>query len=472
MKQMQTASSALAVALAVLNVIWQSGNSVMAAEEPKEMTVLKGSITRLQVAENTRRVVVGNDKVIDARLDKDGTAVSVVGLSEGASELRIERLQGLDSVYQVFVRSDLQGMWKDVRELLSGVEGVEVKVLGDRIRISGKILTVADDLKIRRIASLYPQVFVDAGLDLKAIYGLLEAEVVRDLKEAGIDTVSATIVNEKIVLKGEAISAEERERAKVVAGLHSLNVVDLMSIQEAMIEIDVQFLQITTDKGSSYGHNVLQTLGASANAGFSGAGTGKPSLTYGVSGSASVRINALIESGSASNLMQAHLSTKSGEAGKFQSGGEDNIKVAGTSGPGDLKKVEYGVIIRVTPTLRTRDLVETRIYVEVSMPIAKSSEGLVLDKSITYEGTITCHRGESIILGGLAQSMNGRSTSRTPGLGYVPLLDLFFSQKDKKGSRRELVAVVTPRPVLPRPSSGPAYSERGNALVQGVENTK
>jgi hypothetical protein len=77
-------------------------------------------------------------------------------------------------------------------------------------------------------------------------------------------------------------------------------VVNLLRIEDAMIETDVQFFQVTTDSGSSYGNNMLQTLGVDGKVGLSGAGTGGAGFNYGVSANASARINALISSGSAS----------------------------------------------------------------------------------------------------------------------------------------------------------------------------
>jgi pilus assembly protein CpaC len=437
------------------------------AETNRAVSLVKGGSTRLPIEQGIKRVVVGNDKVIDARPDKEANTVLVTGVAEGSSELRIERLVGAEWVFRITVRADLQGVLDEVKLLLADVEGLELKLLGDKILIKGVVLTLADDERVRTITEAYAGTILNlAKFDLRRVYKFLEEEIRKDLRANSIDTVTAKIASDRVILEGTVISQEEMDRVIKLAQLRLPNVVNLLRVEDAMIETDIRFVQITSDSGASFGHNVLETLEVGAQGALSGAGTGKSSLSYGVSASAGAKINALIGSGSASNLVQTHISTKSGEEGRFHSGGEDNIIVAGNLG-GDLKTVEYGIIVRVRPVLKTREIIENKVYVEVSVPIQKTREGLVLDK-FNSEGTIICRKGEGIILSGLFQSLASRTGSRTPLLGYIPLVDMFFSKRDRKGSNKELVAVITPQPTLPRPGPSEPFSASGARLNESI----
>lgn len=447
------------------------GSSLLAAgasnESSKEISILKGGSTRLQVAEGVGRVVVGNEKVIDVRPATDGLSVMINGLNEGASDLHITKNQGDEMIYRVTVRADMQETLKVIKSLLDDVEGVDVGVLNDKIMIKGTILTVPDVKRVRDIAEAYPgQVINLAKLDQRRVYRFIEDEIQKDLKDSGLDTVFAKVVNDQIRLSGVVINQEEQERALKIAQLRMPSPINMMRIEDAMIETDIRFVQISSDNSSSFGNNILKSLGANSGTAFGGGSSGKPSLSYGVSASAATRINALIGDGSATNLMQTHLSTKNGEEGRFQSGGQDNIAVAGVNG-GDLKAVDYGIIIRVKPTLRTRELVENKVYIEVSVPVQKTREGLILDK-FNSEGTIMSKRGESVILSGLLQSLSSKTAQRTPLLGYVPILDMFFAEREKKRGRKELVAVITPRAVLPSADGGVPFSDRSRKLLEPV----
>src|SRR5579862_6011585 len=78
------------------------------ASRGDELTVIRGSSNRIAVAEGIRKITVGNEGVIVARSQEDGKSAQILGLTEGASDLRIERLQGPDLLYKVAVRSELQ----------------------------------------------------------------------------------------------------------------------------------------------------------------------------------------------------------------------------------------------------------------------------------------------------------------------------------------------------------------------------
>jgi pilus assembly protein CpaC len=121
----------------------------------KTLALTRGGSTRINVEEGIKRVVVGNDKVVDARPDAEAKSVLVTALAEGSSELRLERLRGGELVYRVLVRADLQGIYDEIQQLLGEVEGLEVKLLGDKILFKGRILTKADSEKVRRIADAY-----------------------------------------------------------------------------------------------------------------------------------------------------------------------------------------------------------------------------------------------------------------------------------------------------------------------------
>lgn len=438
-----------------------------APEANRAVSLVRGGSTRLPIEQGIKRVVIGNDKVIDARPDKEAHNVLVTGLTEGSSELRVERLAGSEWVFRVTVRADLQGVLDEVKQLLADVEGLEVKVLGDKILIKGVVLTLTDDEKVRRITDAYAGTVLNfAKFDLRRVYKFLEDEILKDLKAASIDTVSAKIANDRVILEGTVISQEEMDRVVKLAQMRLPNVLNLLRIEDAMIETDVRFIQITTDSGSTYGHNALDSLNIGSTGSFGGGGTGKSSLSYGVTAGAEAKIKALIASGSASNLVQTHISTKSGEEGRFHSGGEDNIIVSGIQG-GDLKTVDYGIIIRVRPVLKTREIIENRVYVEVSVPVQKSKDGLILDK-FNSEATIVSRKGEAIILSGLFQSLSGRTGNRTPLLGYIPLVDMFFSERTRKGSKKELVAVITPQPTLSRPGPSEPFNASGARLNDSI----
>lgn len=437
------------------------GSLVSRAED---VIVLKGSSTRIPVAEGVKNIAVANPGVMDARPAEDGRSVLVSGLSEGNSELRIGKLQGTDMVVNVVVHADLNGILDQIKALLSDVEGLSVTIVGDKIVLKGNILTKSDYDEINKVIEAYPRVILNMStFDRSQMNKYVEAAILRDI---GMDTIKARVSADTVILEGVVYSEADAARAVEVAKLRVPNVKSLLSVQDVMVETDVQFVQINGDKNKNMGFNVLDSLGVSlggSGQGKTGSNGGFP-ISYGASASAAAQIKALLGNGSGKIAAQPHISTKSGETGSFQSGGTKYFSVAGNVG-GSLQSVDYGVILKVKPTLRGRDRILNQVTVEVSMPVPDASGVLTLQKYST-ECTSLCRVGESMVLSGMVQQMASSNSSKTPILGDVPLLSLFFSNKTSDNSQNEFVILVTPRPVFPTVTGEKAYSEQAQKILQ------
>ncbi len=439
------------------------GNGQASAEE---LSVAKGSSARISV-ESFRRIIVANPAIIDARPSDDGRSIVVSGLSEGQSELRIERLQGPDVIYRVSVRADLQELMTQIQDLLSDVEGLEIKVVGDKIVLKGNVLTKSGYEKVSQVVGAYSGVILNmAKLDRTAMNKYVEAAILKDI---GSDNITVRINEDTAILEGVVYSDADMKRAIDMAKLRVPNVTSLLRVQEIMIETDVLFVQISKDADSSFGNNVLKNFSATGVGGFAGSTAAKPPVTYAVNGTATATINALVSNSKAKILERPHLSTKSGGEGHFQSGGEVYFSVAGNVG-GSLEKVEFGVILKVKPTMQGRDRIVNDVTVEVSVPSAKPQGTFSLDKFET-QSTAMCKVGESIVLSGLMETLKSRFKEKTPLLGDIPLLSLFFAEQGRQADNKELLVLITPTPVFPQASTSPSYSKDREQLLKDTDGS-
>jgi type II secretory pathway component GspD/PulD (secretin) len=71
-----------------------------------------------------------------------------------------------------------------------------------------------------------------------------------------------------------------------------------------------------------------------------------------------------------------------------------------------------------------------------------------------------------MVLSGNTQQFKTHTGSKTPLLGDVPLLNLFFSSNVTKNHREEFVIVVTPQPVFPTAATGQPFGEQHKGLLQ------
>jgi Flp pilus assembly secretin CpaC len=454
-----------------------------------DLMVLKGTTAKIDVAEGIRKIDIGDPAVITARPSEDGRSVVINGNAEGTSELRIEKLQGADLVTNVVVRTDLNETMIQVQSLLGEVEGLSIKTVGNKIVLEGQILTGADYEKVTKVAGMFSGSVVNlTTFDRSQMNKYVEEAILKDI---GIDTVTARVTGDTVVLDGVVYKTEDLKRAEQMAKLRVPNVVDLITVQEVMIETDLEFIDMSVDKNANMGYNVLDTVSATfggnltgngAAQGFPGAGSTNASsivgglpITYGVvaSATANAQIKADLGNGTAKVVAQPHISTKSGEEGDFQDGFTSYYQQPGqVGGPSSLVSVPYGVILKVKPTLVGQNRIMNQVSLNVSEPISTAVGAVLSLDTFNTASTVLCNVGESMVLSGIVQQQSSYAKNGTPYLRTVPLLDLFFSNKTSDKSRDEFVILVTPQPVFPTSAGGSPFGEQHSHLMSEGQDGK
>lgn len=111
--------------------------------------------------------------------------------------------------------------------------------------------------------------------------------------------------------------------------------------------------------------------------------------------------------------------------------------------------IPVGIQLEVTPTI----LADGRISMLVH-PVTSSlgdevvgTTGLRVRRILTREidTRIAMHDGQTVVLGGLISDRKSRTINKTPGLGDLPVLDLFFRQESPTAQRVDLLVFLTAR---------------------------
>ena len=74
--------------------------------------------------------------------------------------------------------------------------------------------------------------------------------------------------------------------------------------------------------------------------------------------------------------------------------------------------------------------------------------------------TVHLHDDETLVIGGLIQETDTRTTSKVPVLGDIPVVGRVFRNDQVNGSRNELIIVVTPHIVKPGSTAMPGPALR------------
>lgn len=459
-------SSSLTVRLLLVAMCLVLAGGAVAQEKSIQLAV--GEQTILSV-ESPRYVAVGDEEV--ARVTQTSpTELLIVARKAGQTNLIIEEADGTRRTVPIFVTKEVAPL-QMVAELLADVEGIEVKMVAGRVAVTGTVISSADKELIGRVVEEFTGV-----LDLTRFApptALISQEVARLIREAGIYGVDVAVSGDRIVLKGVVYNESDKERALAIAGRFGLEVVDLLTVQDQMIEIDVVTAVVDVGKALDIGQDYLNALGIEAE-GTAAGQTGGPwgETSYDVTATLpALSILRLLQDNNASTILsKAHASTVSGQEATFHSGATEYFVVQGSL-EGQLSSVDYGVQLGVTPTFRAPDLISTEVDISVSAPAAEAAGTSSVLALVRYksQNVLLCKMGESVVVSGLGETIRSRTRSRVPVIGDIPILNVFFGNSRRSDSRLDLIFIVTPTLPTVMAAEGPAQSAAAGAVLSGAE---
>lgn len=181
-------------------------------------------------------------------------------------------------------------------------------------------------------------------------------------------------------------------------------------------------------------------------------------------------INALENSGAAYTLAKPSIVSLSGQMGSFMAGGEFPVPVRqGTSDAVTIKYKQFGIRLRLTPTVLDNNRIVLKVAPEVSdldfttgvISGGVRVPGLLVRRSDT---TVMLGDGESFVIAGLVSRKTFENADKFPGLGDIPILGWLFRSSRFERADQELLMVVTPHIVQPIAATDTLPPEPGQAL--------
>ncbi len=112
---------------------------------------------------------------------------------------------------------------------------------------------------------------------------------------------------------------------------------------------------------------------------------------------------------------------------------------------------DTGIILDVVPHVTNNNQIRLELMAERSgLKVGLSDVGFVFEKQIG-ETTLLLDDGETAVIGGLTLSEVSRSRSGIPGLMNLPLLGALFRSTKEYEVKQDLIILVTPHIIQPRP---------------------
>ena len=459
----------IAFALAATAPAWPAS----AGDDVRPLALLAGHSIVLKTP-NLTRVGVG-DKTIAGVVPIGNSEVVVNGKSSGTTTV----FTWMDSgrvTYNVTVTDP--SMADFIQMLTSSIESPTVTVssfersivLKGTVQDTEQFLNLDDVLaRFGKVAQAEKYTLVnavvvarplgDVASSVSGIDGATNIEVVRDGK-------GNLIVSGRATTRGVAQSVLEQVRAHAGSALASDGkLVDRIALDTTtQVDVKVYVLEVDNTAMSQLGLRLQSGTPLPNNPGTlilgapsfplleAAQGIGK-ALTIGAFYRNVVlapTIDLILNGGHARILSSPDLITMPGREATFLVGGQIPIPYA--SGPSQIaiEYKDYGVSLKMTPTILGNGNVETLIAPEVSdldFQNAVTVSGFFIPalRTSRVATDVVTASGESIVMGGLMRRVEQKNVNKIPLLGDIPILGQLFRSTSYQKNDTDLVFVMTPQ---------------------------
>jgi pilus assembly protein CpaC len=326
------------------------------------------------------------------------------------------------------------------------------------------------------------------GGDAKIINMVSVARPLGDLQQRLSTIPGATDLRVDPDAKGNVIvSGTVRDRASAEAVLNRVRglsgpylasdgkVIDRLATEmTSQVDVKVYILEVDRTASSQLGLrlqsalvNGAATAGGAAAGGqtftlgppqFVGIENPNPSNSFGkVLGLGSIAratllaptLDLLMSEGHAKLLSSPDLVTLPGSEATFLVGGKIPIPVSNGLGSVTVQYVDFGVKLKVTPTVLGSGGIECKITPEVSnldFADAVTLNGFTIPalKISTLSTDVITQTGESIVMGGLLNRIESVNVQKIPLLSDIPILGKLFRSTNYQKSETDVVFILTP----------------------------
>jgi pilus assembly protein CpaC len=380
----------------------------------------QGEVKILKVG-NINRVAVGDAKLISTSLLNNGQLL-LIAEGEGESTVHIWFNNGTEKNYTVTVNKvygTLQKKADEVGQLLEEVSGLNIRVVGERVVLSGLIdagyVPAIDTVKeaFPEIMDLTQKGALDRNMpENKMVFMNIKITEFNKnyLENLGIQW-DTTLTGPAAALALDGV-VNDRFRPEPQP-VPSFN--DVLNKDDGGMPVPFLAKQAT----SAFGY-------------------------FGIATEITSRINLAVNSGNALILAEPRLATRSGGEANFLAGGEIPYSISNINGT-TIEFKEFGISLSVKPIVDRDDNIRASVSTEVS----------AIDTSVSVEGVpgfltrktsteISMRSGETLVISGL---INQQASKDITGLKYlqdIPILGELFKSKTFRDQKSELVIFVSP----------------------------
>lgn len=417
-------------------------------------------------------------KYVDLVYDNDRKVIRFKPKRKGSVTIRFVNKKDPDLIIKqikvTIQKSNLDKTAKEIKSLLGEIEGIEIKVLNNKVLVDGYILLAKDLNRIAMVLDSYGDARVKSIVRLSPLTRKKIAERI----EAEIDNpnIYVTVINDFFVLEGSESWSGEAARAEEIAQAHVSDILTKFAVKndrggslirsvrksgspiinnimalrappaqpKKMVQVVIHYVELA--KSYSKGFNFAWTPTLSSNGSkidINGGSLSSSNILSSLTATISnllPRLNWAREHGHARILDTMNVTVETGEKGSVSSKKTIVVQQATPQGGVQALPITVSVSTDVTPTLdqASRDSIKLDLKVLIGeiTNVSETSTNSVRTK-------ITVRDKQSAAIGGLLRSSSGTAYNRVPAEEGQTLFKM-RSSKDLTRAQNQFVIFVTP----------------------------
>jgi len=390
------------------------------------------------------RIWVENRKPLD--IDSKNGYITLTGKAEGSTAVQV----GNTSYRFEVVLPTKKNLVMQFDGKLKKILGLKVKIIRQRVTITGKLFRWGDWLTLAKISKDLDVPYNMSAEIPPSIKEIASRHLTEEIEQAGLPPAPIEFSRPlQARLSVNDTLFENYQRILSPFGIHIEKDVDAINIAP-VIKVEITVAEIRRDLKQTYGVQWPQSYAATLLT------DGQKQFEHLI-----FTANALETQGQGKILASPSLLCRSGKEAEFLAGGEFPIKIMNLKMQDVIWK-KYGVQLKVRPKADLSGRMSIGLDIEVStIDDSRTVDGVpgILTNKISSQFDLA--KSQTIALSGLIKNETGKSNQGLPLLGRIPVLGALFSSKDFRENRTELVIFVRPSIISESKNNLPHFGHLG-----------
>lgn len=319
-------------------------------------------------------------KVVTALFAKEVNALRLTPVKEGFATLTIhDKSNGkIVAEFKIDVKkSKLDKVVSEIRSLLGDIEGINIKVVNNKVIVDGQILLPKD---MGRIYSVISQ-FEGQASSLVTLSPIAMKKIAEYIsRDIGNPEIQVRSVNDKLILEGVAASQGDKDKAEIIAKMYlpdmvvddaetkgvikkrkpaNDGVINLITVKEGapappakLVQLVVHFVELNKDYSKAFKFQFTPEIVDSSNAQFNVGQSAGSALVSNITGTISSlfpKLNWAKDHGYARILESSSILVEDGKKGEIKNTTQVPYTTIGKDGAQGTAFVEVGLKTSIKP---------------------------------------------------------------------------------------------------------------------------